>query len=86
MRRFIKGEGLLNSLVTFCPDCMRAQIREFGFGYFKACWLCSDFCVQHHQALQNVDYPLSNPYDYLQKYYQVTFLPVYILTKIVGIM
>lgn len=68
---FYKGKGASQQsgyyTIKFCPDCIRAQIREFGFGYFKACWLRSDFCVQHHLTLRNVDYPLSNPYDYLQK-------------------
>lgn len=53
--------------IKFCPKCISEQIRLFGFGYFKYNWLHQDFCVSHKQKLRGADYPLSDPYNYLQK-------------------
>ncbi|MEZ8740544.1 hypothetical protein AB6E21_10985 [Photobacterium swingsii] len=53
--------------IKFCPLCIREQIKEFGFGYFKSHWLHRDYCLHHNQKLLVADYPLSNIYGYLQK-------------------
>lgn len=41
----------VTSPITFCPDCMRESIRDYGFGYFKAVWWRSFWCRKHRQRL-----------------------------------
>lgn len=50
-RRDYRTYGYSTSPVTFCIDCIRESIREFGFGYFKAIWWHSHWCRIHQKRL-----------------------------------
>lgn len=37
--------------VRYCPECIKQDLHDVGFGYFHASWLFSNYCGHHHQAL-----------------------------------
>jgi hypothetical protein len=50
-RRDYTTYGYSTSPVTFCLDCIKESIREYGFGYFKAVWWRSHWCRIHQKHL-----------------------------------
>lgn len=40
--------------VNFCADCIAADLKSFGFGYFRAEWLNQKYCHHHEKALFNL--------------------------------
>lgn len=41
--------------IRFCDKCIKEQIKEFGFSYFKYNWLTNDICENHQIAMQSID-------------------------------
>jgi len=37
--------------VAFCPECIREQITNLGYGYFFASWMRGNWCEVHNQGL-----------------------------------
>ncbi|GAC08258.1 hypothetical protein [Paraglaciecola chathamensis] len=37
--------------INFCRDCIAIDLRNLGFGYFRAAWLNEKYCLHHKKAL-----------------------------------
>lgn len=42
------GKGLK---INFCPFCIKEQIREYGYSYFKNSWTKYTYCLKHYLLL-----------------------------------
>jgi hypothetical protein len=37
--------------IHFCPHCMKEQMRNYGYSYFKSCWTNQLYCMKHSDDL-----------------------------------
>lgn len=43
------------SLVKYCPECIKEQIKNKGFSYFKVEWSNSNYCEKHGCDIYTID-------------------------------